>query len=269
MAHNPFGAVTAPINAEHPPLRLSARDVLYIFALGWCVPYAAFIGLGFGLPFLVDLRPETVAESQFLRWLYGERNGLTWNDYLFVGVVITAEIIAIYLVAIRRKALRWSGLGIRPANAKWFVFAAFLFLFSEAVFNTTISVAGLEAEAEQFARRLLLPADRSLHVLLVSLILFGPLVAFVEESFFRGIIYRWFRIRFGIMAGLSVSSILFGAVHFYYFDPGGDLGWIITAYIFVFGLVAALLFEASKSLWPSIFLHATANIVGTVVVFIS
>ena len=269
MAYNQLGAQLAPINAEESPLRLSPGDVLHIFALGWCVPYAAYFALGFVLPYLVHLTPETFAESHFLRWLYGERDGLTWFDYLFVALVITAEIFAIYFVAIRKKALRWSDLGICHASAKWFVFAAFLFLFSEAAFSTTVSIAGLEAEAEQFARQITLPADRSLHWLLVSLILFGPLVAFVEESFFRGIIYRWFRIRFGIMAGLFLSSILFGAVHFYFLYPGGDLGWIITAYIFLFGLVAALLFEASKSLWPSIFLHATANIVGTVVVFFS
>lgn len=85
---------------------------------------------------------------------------------------------------------------------------------------------------------------------LIGLLLTGALlVPFAEELLFRGIGYGALR-RYGVLAATVASSVLFGLAH--------GVNVVLPAAI-VLGVVTALLYERSRSIWPAVVAHATNN----------
>ena len=73
----------------------------------------------------------------------------------------------------------------------------------------------------------------------------------VEEFFFRGFLYQALRGRFGVAAGAIGSGLLFGVVHL---EAPVQMGLLA-----ILGVILALLFQRTGSLWPCILVHATNN----------
>jgi len=85
----------------------------------------------------------------------------------------------------------------------------------------------------------------------------GILVPFAEELLFRGVIYRFIRERWGIWIGVIISAAVFGIAHW---DP------IVSLNAGLGGIVYALVYERTKSLWPSIIMHSVGNLLADVFV---
>ena len=80
-----------------------------------------------------------------------------------------------------------------------------------------------------------------------SIIVLAPLI---EEILFRGILLQRWSVKWGILPGILVSSMVFGCLHF------NSIGLIN------FGLVMALLYLRSKTLFLPIIFHALNNLVA-------
>ncbi len=72
-----------------------------------------------------------------------------------------------------------------------------------------------------------------------------------EEILYRGVLFRAFRNRLGVICGALLSSAVFAMLHFY--DGFGLIS------VGIFGLVCALLYSATGSLATVIFLHMLYN----------
>lgn len=80
-----------------------------------------------------------------------------------------------------------------------------------------------------------------------------------EEAVFRGFVYTWLRGRAPLPVAVLLSSALFSAAHFAYLQT--DLFLPILGV----GVVLACIYQLSGSIWPGIVVHATLNLVGTLV----
>ncbi|HSJ86556.1 MAG TPA: CPBP family intramembrane glutamic endopeptidase, partial [Anaerolineales bacterium] len=88
----------------------------------------------------------------------------------------------------------------------------------------------------------------------------GALLApVVEEIFFRGFLFQGLRARYGWVAGMLLSSAIFGLAHL---DP---VSLIPT---FILGNLLAYLYQRSNSIWPGVILHVLVNTVGLVSVYV-
>jgi membrane protease YdiL (CAAX protease family) len=96
----------------------------------------------------------------------------------------------------------------------------------------------------------LLPEGLSASNAILMLLLAGFVAPFGEELLFRGVLYTFLRERWGVWIGVFVSSFLFGLIH-------GNLAVGLTG--FLLGIVAALVFEYSKSLWTAVIVHVINN----------
>lgn len=76
-----------------------------------------------------------------------------------------------------------------------------------------------------------------------------------EELLFRGVVYGWMRSRWGVAASVGASSLVFGLFH----------GLVILPVAALFGVVLALVYERSGSLWPAIGCHAVINLSAVVI----
>ena len=83
-----------------------------------------------------------------------------------------------------------------------------------------------------------------------------------EEIAFRGALFRMIEEGLGTWAALLGSALLFGGAHA--FNPGAT-AWSSLAIAIEAGLMLALLYHVTRSLWPCIGLHAAWNVMqGTV-----
>src|SRR6266852_2134807 len=178
------------------------------------------------------------------------------NAALYEGSALLLEAVAlvggVYLLGLRRRRHSWAAIGIRSTSRRWLLGAIGLGLL-------LVLVMGLVANGMQVLLRqpgvnpqqnLFLPNGLS-WVSIIGTILFGGVaVPFAEELFFRGVLYTFLRERWGVWIGAVVSAMLFGAAH---------LNISVGVAVFILGLVSALVYERTKSLWPSIIIHVVNN----------
>lgn len=78
----------------------------------------------------------------------------------------------------------------------------------------------------------------------------GIAAPIAEEMLFRGVLYQWTRNRLPPAAAILLNGIVFGLAH-------GEVSLAVATGMM--GMVLAWFFERSKSLWPSILIHAFNN----------
>ncbi len=159
---------------------------------------------------------------------------------------------AIYLIAVRWRGVSWHELGLRRAAPGWYRRAALLALMA---FPLTIAVnffvqrlTGGTAVNPQFD--VVAPIGFSWFALFGMLMTVGVLVPIVEEVLFRGILYRWLSERWGVPAAAVVSALCFSVLH--------GIPWLIPA-IAVLGILLAIIYENSGSVWPAALAHGLYN----------
>jgi membrane protease YdiL (CAAX protease family) len=89
---------------------------------------------------------------------------------------------------------------------------------------------------------------------LLFIILFAPVI---EEILFRGILLQRWAIKWGLVPGLIVSSLLFGLLHL------NVLG------LFIFGLIMSLIYLKTHTLFIPIAIHSLNNFIAVIFELIS
>ncbi len=95
--------------------------------------------------------------------------------------------------------------------------------------------------------------------LALALFLGAVVAPIAEEIFFRGYLYAGLRDRLGLGWGIVLSSAIFALVHLL---PG------VLPPIFLMGVLFAVLYEVTDSLWPCIALHGAINALAFVALYL-
>jgi hypothetical protein len=168
-----------------------------------------------------------------------------------------------YLLAIRPGRLTWAELGIAPPRWQWWwlLVAAALVIVLLPIRIVVGAIVQLlfGGLGELQARSELLAGELSWGRFFITLIGAGLLVPISEELFFRGLLYTGLRQHTGIWLAVALSSVIFAAGHF---DAAG-----VVATSLIMGIVLALVYEYTHSLWASIAVHALNNSAATVLAF--
>ena len=90
------------------------------------------------------------------------------------------------------------------------------------------------------------------------LLLAGVTVPFAEELFFRGVLYKALRDRWGTWPGATLSSLVFAGLH------GNLLVGLVT---FLIGLLCVFAYEKSQSLWSAILIHTVNNCISLILLY--
>ena len=72
-----------------------------------------------------------------------------------------------------------------------------------------------------------------------------------EEIFYRGFLYRWLRTRLGLVGAILLSSFIFMIAHIPTYN--------VMPVNFFSGIIFALAYERTNSIWPSIIIHGLTN----------
>lgn len=95
--------------------------------------------------------------------------------------------------------------------------------------------------------------------LLMALLLGAVVAPVAEEIFFRGFLYPGLRRSWGTGWALLASAALFAVIHGF---------TAVIPPIFVIGLVLAISYEITGSLWPAILIHAAMNALAFISAYI-
>jgi len=194
--------------------------------------------------------------------------GLDWTPDLLdslalISIQVLALIGSVYFLGLRRRGLGWDAVGLRHTAWYWLLAAAAVSLFFLPIRGLigllVQSAMNIPAESMDDVLTLLAPADRTWWGTLAMIFLVGLAVPFAEEVFFRGVIYRWLRDRWGLWAGVIISSMVFGLVH-------GNVA--MAASNFILGIILALMYEYSGSLWPAVAVHSVNNLVAQLSIYL-
>ncbi len=159
---------------------------------------------------------------------------------------------SVYILLLLRRHLSWRDVGIQYLRRSWGTVAVLLSFI-------IIPLTGIVAAIVQYLIGqpmvnsqvpFLAPQGFSWISLISMLLLGGILAPFAEELFFRGVIYQWFRHRWGFWIGSLLSSLLFAVLH-------GDL--TVGTVAFLLGMVMAWIYERSQSLWAAVIIHVINN----------
>jgi len=137
--------------------------------------------------------------------------------------------------------------GLRPFRASalgWTFLALVAYLVLTSIYTVLV-----DPPSEQLPSGLA-DADTDLALALATGLLLIGIAPLAEEVFFRGFLYQAFRNSFGVLPGAVLSGLIFGAIHLEFFK---------LVQLAVLGVILALLFEKTRSLWPPIILHAVNN----------
>jgi len=183
------------------------------------------------------------------------------NSPIFQGIgILIMELLyglPVLVILFARKA-RWETLGLRRFQAKHVGLGCGMIIAAYAVIvihNLALMMFGLNTQGNDIMR--IFEDIQSPFWLVLAMVVAAPLV---EETFFRGIVFTGMRQKWGWKIAAIVSSAVFAAFH---------LSLVAFIPTFVLGLALAVLYEQSKSLWPSILMHFLVNGFGVCAALVS
>ena len=199
---------------------------------------AVWIGISAGLSFLLtDNQPEAI----------------TGLSLILLELLL---FIPVWWFVFHRFRAGWKELGFRPFTWKdlgiscGLLVGIYAFMF---IYGILLTAFHIEPDINWIE---IFQSQSSPGWLIVTAIVVAP---FLEEILFRGFIFTGFRKKYGWVNAMLISAALFAVNHF-------QIVGLIT--YFLLGCILAYLRHASKSLWPSIFVHMVINGVSTGLVYL-
>lgn len=166
--------------------------------------------------------------------------GSTAGGFVGVGAFAAAS-------SLRIRALR--PFGIRPVSRRWLMIATGVGIIGYGL-NLTIQFTYQTWFGSNDPQSILHAAARGGPLPFLLSFLGGAIFTpFGEEILFRGVVANALN-RYGAFVGVVLSSIIFGIAH--------GVSVILPVAIMV-GLLSAILFRATGSVWPSVVLHCVYN----------
>jgi membrane protease YdiL (CAAX protease family) len=200
------------------------------------------VALGIGVAALVAV----LMGIQGVNSIQQQPLGVTLGTIALQGIVM---LLAVGMLGLARRRYSWADIGLVKTSRGWVLAAVGLFIVLRIVV-TVMAFALAQIGITSMQPQAFAPEGFSVGAAAGMIIFAGILVPIAEEVFFRGVLYRWLRDKWGVGIGIIVSGIVFGLVHI---EPATAIPAMVL------GWVLAWAFERSKSLWPSILIHILNN----------
>ncbi len=161
-----------------------------------------------------------------------------------VAIAVAVRVRSLAAVGIRAVPWRWVWMGAGAGVLGW--------LINRVVVLVYIAITGDTSNPQQE----LANAAAGSVAGLVAMLAFGAvLVPIGEELLFRGVLYGALR-RYGVAVATIGSAAVFGLAH--------GLSVVLVGAV-VLGVILALLYERSRSIWPAVVAHGVNNAIAFVI----
>lgn len=177
-------------------------------------------------------------------------------DYIGAVAIHLLQLGIVWVVIFSKHKLSWRDFGFRPLTKKstvqLIIWSMIGFVLNAAALSVTALIwSGESSKADTIESS----------GFLLSLLMVAVIAPIVEEVVFRGVIYKYFRVKFGFLVGIILNGILFGLDH----APS----WELVFNAAVMGAFFAYVYERSGTLWTPIIIHGLTNAAVTILFFIT
>lgn len=178
------------------------------------------------------------------------------DDELYAGTLTGLTIalilmLGVYVIALYPKKLSWSELGIKSFSVKeWkhILLSSILLLVGATIIVILTSFIGNSWENSKTEA---IQQNVTFLTALIAFVSAAVISPIYEEIFYRGFLYRWLRTRIGFTGALIISSLIFTIVHIPTYN--------VMPVNFFSGVIFALAYERTGSIWPSVVIHGLTN----------
>jgi uncharacterized protein len=179
-----------------------------------------------------------------------------FKDDLYAGTLtgLTIAIIlmlGIYFIALRPKRLSWKEVGVKAYSLKdWKLIG----LYSAVLLAGAVIIVVLTSfigNSWQNSKTEAMQQNVTFFTVLIAFISAAVISPIYEEIFYRGFLYRWLRTRVGLTGALLLSSFIFTIIHIPTYN--------VMPVNFFSGILFALAYERTGSIWPSVLIHGLTN----------
>lgn len=188
-----------------------------------------------------------LVQPLYARWLDNE---LYAGTLMGLTIAITL-ILGVYFIALRPKKLSWDEVGIKPFAVKdWktiVLFSSILMVGSVII----VALTSLIGNSWENSKTAAIQQNTTYITVLIAFISAAIISPIYEEIFYRGFLYRWLRTRIGFIGALFLSSTIFTIIHIPTYN--------VMPVNFFSGIIFALAYERTHSIWPSIMIHGLTN----------
>ncbi len=172
-------------------------------------------------------------------------------EYTLIGIFL----VGVGVLGVSIGKVDWSTIGFRRCSPDWivraFLLAPILYAFGNLWRGILINIGHGRPHFPDIADdRLILNSGSSVLFLglVAAIVVLTPIV---QEALLRGVLYAWLRRYMSFAIAGVASSPIFGLFHINIERLGSAM---------VAGIVMCALYEGSRSIWPSITLHASLNL---------
>jgi membrane protease YdiL (CAAX protease family) len=186
---------------------------------------------------------------------------------LVATVVAALTIVGILLLWLSKAHRGWQAVVRMPVRGNWRADARAGTLFGVGLYPVAVVVVGgillvllhaLTGDSVKAPEQV--PQDLSPVGLTVTIVYAVAIAPFGEELFFRGVLFRAIRDRFGFTVGAVGSGVAFGLIH-YIPGPAIDAALLMLVMTFV-GAAFAFIYERRGSFTAPLAAHVTFNVIG-------
>ncbi|KHF39241.1 CPBP family intramembrane glutamic endopeptidase [Halalkalibacter okhensis] len=193
----------------------------------------------------------------FIEYLLAQTLTKSFQNELYSGTMIGFIMsilftLGIYFIAIKPKKLSWKEVGFQRFSKSywgpifgWTITLILCSILLSYIIEWLFLIGTENSKTDSLTTRL---TALNIIIAFVSAAIISPIY---EEIFYRGFLYRWIRSKYGLIAGLLISSLIFMIVHIPTYNS--------LPYTFLSGLVFAWTYEKTQSIYPAMIIHATFN----------
>ncbi|WP_226682834.1 CPBP family intramembrane glutamic endopeptidase [Sutcliffiella horikoshii] len=179
-----------------------------------------------------------------------------FNNALYAGtmtgfIMSIIFTLSVYLIALKPHGIGWEEVGLRSFRRsywKWIPVWTVVLIVSSILLVVIMDMLGVGVDNSKTES---LKDEVTWFTFMIAFLSAAVISPIYEEIFYRGFLYKWIRGKWGVGAGLLVSSLIFTVVHIPTYNT--------LPVNFLSGIVFAWTYERSGSIVPGIIIHGVFN----------
>ncbi|MFA9558482.1 lysostaphin resistance A-like protein [Evansella sp. AB-rgal1] len=202
----------------------------------------------------------------FIEYVLHEFFYMLFQDSLYSGtlmglVMAIVFTVSLYLIALKPYGYSWNTVGVRRFSNgywKWIVVWSIILIIGSVIILVLMEFFNISWENEKTES---LQRNITWYTFVIGFVSAAIISPIYEEIFYRGFLYKWFRGKYGIAAGMFISSFIFMVVHIPTYNT--------LPINFISGLVFAWTYEKTGSVLPAIIIHGIYNGIAVVLTLLA
>ncbi|MCK1997346.1 CPBP family intramembrane metalloprotease [Psychrobacillus psychrodurans] len=167
----------------------------------------------------------------------------------------------VYVIALRPYNLSWRAVGFNSFQTSYWksIITWTVFLIGTSVI--IVILMELLGGTSENTKTQSLQSNMGILSFLIAFVSAAIISPIYEEIFYRGFLYRWFRVKWGVPAGILLSSSVFMLVHIPTYNT--------LPVNFLTGVIFSWTYEKTGSIYPGMIIHGVFNGIAVVLTALS